>query len=173
MKKLLITIVIVVGIYFLTLQDAETLTIPNEAIRIRVLANSDSKYDQTIKKEVSNKLQQNIYYLLKDTKGIMDARTKIRDNQKLIDTTVNETLKRLEYDKNYNINYGLNYFPRKEFKGVKYDEGYYESILVTLGKGEGKNWWCVLFPPLCLLEAEESDKVEYRFYVEEILEKYL
>jgi len=49
----------------------------------------------------------------------------------------------------------------------------YESLLVTLGSGKGDNWWCVLFPPLCLLEAEESDKIEYKFFVQELIEKYL
>ena len=48
--------------------------------------------------------------------------------------------------------------------------------MVTLGSGEGKNWWCVLFPPLCLLEAEETsqkEEVEYRLFIKEIIDKYL
>ena len=73
----------------------------------------------------------------------------------------------------YDINFGYNYFPEKEYKGVKYNEGYYESLLVTLGEGKGDNWWCVLFPPLCLIEADESSDVEYRSIIEEILEKYI
>lgn len=78
-----------------------------------------------------------------------------------------------KYNLDYKINFGENYFPEKEFNGVTYEEGYYESVLVTLGKGEGDNWWCVLFPPLCLLEAEESDEVEYKFFVQELIDKYL
>ncbi|MBQ9011225.1 MAG: stage II sporulation protein R, partial [Bacilli bacterium] len=53
------------------------------------------------------------------------------------------------------------------YKGVKYKEGYYESLLVTLGKGKGDNWWCVLFPPLCLIEADESSDVQYKSFVKE------
>ena len=67
----------------------------------------------------------------------------------------------------------MNYFPSKEYKGVKYEEGYYESLVITLGKGEGDNWWCVLFPPLCLIEGEEDTEVEYKSIVMEILDKYL
>ena len=66
-----------------------------------------------------------------------------------------------QYKLPFEINFGLNYFPKKEFKGITYDEGYYESVVVTLGEGLGDNWWCVLFPPLCMLEAEESTEVEY------------
>ena len=77
------------------------------------------------------------------------------------------------YNIGYNIDFGYHYFPNKEYKGIEYDEGYYESILVKIGKGEGNNWWCVLFPPLCLLEAEESTEVEYKFFVQEIIDKFL
>ena len=76
------------------------------------------------------------------------------------------------YNLPYSINFGLNYFPEKEYKGIVYEEGYYESLLITLGEGKGNNWWCVLFPPLCLLEAEENTEVEYTSLVGELLEKY-
>ena len=75
------------------------------------------------------------------------------------------------YPFSYELKYGLNFFPEKIYKGVKYEEGYYESLLITLGEGEGNNWWCVLFPPLCIMEAEESDEVEYKFFIQEIIEK--
>ena len=70
-----------------------------------------------------------------------------------------------------NINFGLNYFPKKVYKGVTYEQGDYESLVITIGSGQGDNWWCVLFPPLCLLEAEENTEVEYKFKVLELLDK--
>ena len=81
-------------------------------------------------------------------------------------------LHQIKYNKDYKINFGLNYFPEREYKGIKYKEGLYESLLITLGEGKGNNWWCVLFPPICLLEAEESDEVEYKSLIKEIIEKY-
>ena len=79
------------------------------------------------------------------------------------------------YQVDYQMNYGMNEFPEKEYKGITYDAGKYESLVITLGTGLGENWWCVMFPPLCLLEAEESelDNVEYQFFVKNVLEKYL
>lgn len=173
MKKLLIVIVIVICGYVFMNVHAETLMIPDEAIRMRVLANSNSEYDQTVKKQVSVELQKSMYHLLKNTKGITQAREVIQNHMGEIEASVKATLTRLDYDKGYEINYGMNYFPNKEFHGVTYEEGYYESVLVTLGSGEGDNWWCVLFPPICLLEAEESEEVEYKFFVKELLEQYM
>ena len=75
---------------------------------------------------------------------------------------------------NYSINYGNNYFPKKVYQEVEYPEGNYESLVITLGDGLGDNWWCVLFPPLCLLEAQEENikDINYTFYIKELIDKY-
>ena len=112
-----------------------------------------------------------MYNLLKNTKDINQARDIISNNIEKIDNNIYSILKKENYNLGYSINFGNNYFPEKTYKGITYDEGYYESVLVTLGKGEGENWWCVLFPPLCLIEAEESEEVEYKFFLQELIEK--
>ncbi len=172
MKKISIVLLIVI-ILILSNTKARANIIPDEAIRFRVIANSNSDYDQEIKMLVKDSVEKKLYNLLKNTKGIDSAREIINANIDDIDNVVNKTLKDNNYDKEYNINFGMNYFPEKEYKGVTYDEGYYESLVITLGSGEGNNWWCVLFPPLCLLEAEESDEVEYKFFIQELIDKYL
>ena len=94
------------------------------------------------------------------------------NNLELIKKEVKTTLQNNDTELNYTINFGKNYFPTKNFKGINYDAGNYESLLITLNEGKGDNWWCVLFPPLCLLEAEEGTDVEYKLLVKEIIEKY-
>ena len=147
--------------------------IPDEAIRLRVIANSNSKRDQEIKIKVKNHLQGSMFELLKETKGIDEARRIINNNLGVIDNQIDKLLKKENYNWGYTLNFGYNYFPAKKYKGITYDEGYYESVLVTLGEGKGENWWCILFPPLCLLEAKEADAIEYKFFIKELIEKYL
>lgn len=172
MKKLILVIFIIICFY-VCLGHVSSLVIPEDALRIRVIANSNDEYDQNVKKIVKDNIQYKMYDLLKDTKGVDEARKIINNNLDNIDRDVNQTLKSLNYNLGYDINYGLNYFPRKEYKGVIYNEGYYESLVITLGEGKGDNWWCVLFPPLCLIEAEASDEVEYTSFVKELFDKYL
>lgn len=172
MKKLMLAIFLIILLYVF-IGRVSSLAIPDDALRIRVIANSNSDYDQEIKKIVKENIQYKLYELLKNTKGIDQARKIINNNLNDIDSNVKETLQLLNYELGYDINFGLNYFPNKEYKGVTYDEGYYESLVITLGEGKGDNWWCVLFPPLCLLEAEESTEVEYTSFVKELLDKYL
>ena len=172
MKKLILVILLVLGIYF-TIGHVSSLVIPPDALRIRVIANSDSDYDQQVKEIVKDNIQYKMYELLKNTKGVEEARRIINNNLTYIDEEVRLTLMKLNYELGYDINFGLNYFPSKEDKGITYEEGYYESLVITLGEGKGENWWCVLFPPLCLIEANENDEVEYTSFVKELLEKYL
>lgn len=175
MKKTLIVLGIIITTYMIIGVKAEELVeIPDNAIRIRVIGNSDSEYDQEKKQEIRKNVQLYMQELLKDAKNTEEARNIINDNLKNLNKELDNYLTEINYDKDYTINFGLNYFPEKEYKGIKYKEGLYESLLITLGEGKGKNWWCVLFPPICLLEAEETETndVEYKSFVKEVIEKY-
>lgn len=72
----------------------------------------------------------------------------------------------------YDISYGDNYFPDKTYRGINYPAGYYNSLVITLGQGLGENFWCVMYPPLCLIEDNKTDNIEYKSYVKEVLLKY-
>ena len=175
MKKIIIIILSLLSLLYLYNRGAKAETIiPNEAIRFRVIANSNTIYDQNIKIQVKNMVQNKIFELIKDSNTLEETRNKIKENINIIDSVVKDTLNRLDYDKEYNIKYGYNFFPKKEYKGVEYQEGNYESLVITLGDGNGDNWWCVLFPPLCLIEADESDvsNAEYTFFIKEIIDKF-
>ena len=164
--------ILVIVLYIVIGNMVNAYKIPDEAIRIRVIANSNSDYDQKMKLKVKDNLEYDMYNMLKNIKGIENAREVINSNLNSIDKKVAKTIKDNNYQMNYNVNFGYNYFPAKEYKGIKYDEGYYESLVVTLGEGKGDNWWCVLFPPLCLMEAEESTDVEYTTLAKEMVSKY-
>ena len=167
MKKILIIILIILTIYLIPKEETKNILIPQEAIRFRVIANSDSKDDQNIKIKVRDSLNKELSQILKSSSSYEESRNLIQNNQEQIKNNVKNTLAANNTNQNYNVNYGLNYFPEKTFKGVDYKAGNYESLVVTLGQGNGKNWWCVLFPPLCLLEADENntEDVEYQFFV--------
>lgn len=146
--------------------------IPNEAIRVRVIANSDSEYDVAVKEKLKDEINNELNHLLNGTNSINDVRIIINENLDFINSFVDKSLKKLNYNKAFSLNYGSNFFPEKIFKGVLYKSGLYESLVITLGDGKGPNYWCVLYPPLCSIE-EKSDKYEYRLFIKDILNKYL
>ncbi len=165
-KKLIVLVVI---ICVLSLNKQEQVKIPKESIRFRVIANSNTKKDQNLKK----KIVKNLSKKLVKTNNLIDiesTRDYIKKDLPLFTDIVDKTLKENNYNRNFHINYGKNYFPEKNYNGILYEEGEYESLVVTLGEGLGENFWCVLFPPLCFVE--ENNEVEYKSVIKEIIEKY-
>ena len=176
MKKLILiilTVIVAFLVYVNVNADVGEIVIPEAAIRVRVIANSNSIDDQSMKMKVKAMIEKNISPLLVGVDNVEDARTIIRDNLDTLESDIEAFFINEDYDKDFVISFGDNYFPEKDYRGVHYDEGEYESLVVTIGEGVGDNWWCVLFPPLCLLEADESDvdDTEYQFFVAEMLGK--
>lgn len=169
----LITIIVAFIVYINVNAEVDEIVIPGSAIRVRVIANSNSIHDQSMKMKVKEMIEKTISPMLIDVDNVEDARTIINGQLKQLEIDVEALFADNEYDKDIMINFGDNYFPEKDYKGVHYDEGAYESLVVTIGEGEGDNWWCVLFPLLCLLETEDSDTsdVEYQFFVTKMLDK--
>lgn len=164
MKKIIVIIIaLVIGV--LLYKKDDFVIIPNESIRIRIIANSDNIEDLVEKKRLKEQIEDDIYKITKDADSLEEARSLINDNLKNIDAIIKNNI-----DLDYTIDYGVNYFPKKVYRGVLYEAGNYESLVITLGSGLGENWWCVLFPPLCLIEDNDTTSdVEYKLYVEEVL----
>ena len=174
MKKTILIIITIFSVYYaIGVKADDIIRIPSDAIRFRVIANSNDDYDQKIKYRVRDEIQTYMSRILQNVDNIDMSREIIIDNLDEINNKIDAVLTNELYHLPYKVNFGLNYFPTKKYKGILYDEGYYESLVITLGAGEGDNWWCVLFPPLCLLEAEEGKDVEYTSFVKEIIDKYV
>jgi stage II sporulation protein R len=131
--------------------------IPEDAIRIRIIANSDSEADQRLKYKVRDDVAAFIesWGVMPSTHG--EARQLIEAHLPELQRHVEAKLR--EYDATYDGHVELAKvpFPEKMFNGTSYAAGDYEALRVTLGQGAGKNWWCVLFPPLCLTAATAAD----------------
>ncbi|EOS54172.1 stage II sporulation protein R [Paenibacillus barengoltzii] len=134
--------------------------IPQESIRLRILANSDGAADQLVKRRVRDAVveQMNEWVAqLENPQSLEEARRVIREHLPAIEEQVGQTLKQYGKNYNYQVELGTVPFPTKMYGGAVYPAGDYEALRVTLGEGKGKNWWCVLFPPLCFIDAGSGD----------------
>ncbi len=173
MKKIIFIITLLTIIFISNDLTKEKVIIPKESIRFRVISNSDLDSDIQIKEKVAYNLEKEVTKLLNNSNSIEESRYLLKNNIDLFKDNIENTLKNNNSNQAYNINYGQNYFPNKEYKNVLYKEGNYESLVVTLGKGEGKNFWCVLFPPLCLIDEDKNNDLEYHMLVKDIVNKFL
>ena len=166
MKKILyILSIIFLLIIFINMKNNQT--IQDESIRFRIIANSNSLEDQNLKKLIKRELEISLFPLLENSQSIYETRNIIHQNKNLIDEILSK------YNIDYDINYGINFFPEKEYDDYVYQEGNYESLVIKLGEAKGNNWWCVMYPPLCLIDQNSNNKedIEYKLYIKEILQK--
>ena len=172
MKKIIIFILTIVTLFsVITNIKAKESIIRDNTIRFRILANSNSIYDQNIKIQVRNVIQNEILKLVKDCNNKEETRKVLINNKIHLEELTRKTLNELNYDKDFEINYGYNYFPKKKYNNNIFKEGKYESLVIKLGEGKGDNFWCILFPPLCLLESEDNSNTKYSFYLKDLYKK--
>ncbi len=141
----------------------EPMVIPSEAIRLRILANSDNEEDQAIKRKVRDAINAEITEWVADLTSIEDARELIQSRLPEIQKIAEEVVADEGSDQKVNADFGKVSFPTKLYGQFLYPAGEYEAILITLGEGKGANWWCVLFPPLCFLDFSNGVAVSDGF----------
>jgi stage II sporulation protein R len=130
----------------------DTIVIPKEAIRLRILANSDIPADQALKRKVRDEVNKEITEWVKDIDSIKTARKVIKSHLPDIQQIAMNVVKAEKSNQSVRVEFTHVQFPTKLYGQYLYPAGEYEAILITLGKGEGANWWCVLYPPLCFLD---------------------
>ncbi len=168
MKKIIILLFLITCFLLLNTNEDKQVIIPKESIRLRIIGNSNQDNDQALKMNIKKEIEPFLLNIQNNSSNIIESRKIILENIPLIEAILKE--KGLEHQ----INYGQNYFPEKLYKGITYEKGNYESLIIKLGQGLGDNWWCVLFPPLCLIEADKTElnQIEYSFYIKNIIDKF-
>lgn len=133
--------------------------IREEVLRLHVIANSDEDYDQELKLKVRDVLLQSGESIFSGSEDIISAESKIADKQDVLRYTAEETIYNLGFTYDVKIELARSYFPTKTYGELTLPAGYYKAVRVIIGQGKGKNWWCIMFPPLCLPAATDSEDI--------------
>lgn len=141
-------------------QNTEPVVIPEEAIRLRILANSDSEQDQVLKRKIRDEVNKEITVWVEKLTSIEAARELIESRLPEIEKIVQSVLVKENQEQKYSVDFDNVSFPTKMYGNFIYPAGEYEAILITLGEGKGANWWCVLFPPLCFVDFSNGQAVQ-------------
>lgn len=172
MKTIFIFLVTALVYVFLGNNFNQEIIIPKESIRFRIIADDNTEASEEIKFKIKMLIELELSEILDEKDNFLSSKVKIENNLKRLENKVNSMLKKEKILESVQISYGSHFFPEKFYNGVKYESGFYESLVVILGNGLGNNWWCVLFPPLCNLENKNYSNEEYKLLVWEIIKKY-
>ncbi|MDF2942955.1 MAG: hypothetical protein K0S01_1813 [Herbinix sp.] len=154
-----------------TAADLQT-GIAEDIIRFHVIANSDSESDQALKLTVKDTLVANLSPYLRNADTIEQARTILSDKLAYIQKLAEDTIKQNGYSYPVKVSLADTYFPLKVYGDYSFPPGTYEALRVQIGEAEGKNWWCVMFPPLCFVDetysvVDESSKEKLKHLLTE------
>ena len=130
----------------------------DKVVRLHVLANSDSEKDQAIKLKVRDAILEVTVPLLENCQSKEEAVLLLEENQPFLIATAQTVLQENGFEDAVSIEMGLEEYPTRTYDSLCFPAGEYISMRISLGEGEGQNWWCCLFPPLCLGAATVKDK---------------
>lgn len=171
--------------------------ISDKIIRLHVLANSDSEADQALKLKVKDEVVRKFGNTFASAKNKVDAEKLIEENYDNIREVALEVIEEEGYDYDVRVYLTDCMFPTKVYKDLTFPAGMYEALRIDIGTAEGKNWWCVMYPPLCFVDqtysvvpddskkqledllttreyeslySDQSTKITYRFKIVEVIE---
>ena len=136
------------------ISDREMLN--DELLRLHVVANSDSEEDQAVKLRVRDAVMESLREDLAKITDFELAKAYIQENLPKIQRVANDCLEALGYEGNAVATLGKEVFDTRHYDTFTLPAGVYEALRITIGEGEGKNWWCVVFPTLCLPATSEG-----------------
>ncbi|WP_409252258.1 stage II sporulation protein R [Bacillus sp. SCS-153A] len=137
----------------------EIQVIPNEAIRLRILADSDREEDQAVKQLIRDRVNEEITAWVENLTSLEEARSTIKAGLPELQEIAEAAMVEEGLTQSVKVEFGKVDFPTKLYGQFLYPAGKYEAILITLGSGKGANWWCVLYPPLCFLDFSSGTAV--------------
>ena len=154
-KCLIICLVITASVWtWGLLRDRQYLD--RELIRLHVVANSDSEGDQDIKLQVRDAVVASLNEGMADIGDVEAAKDYLRENLSKIESVANKTLEAAGVDSRAVVTLCREAFDIRKYDTFTLPAGVYESLRVVIGEGQGKNWWCVAFPTLCMSATSEE-----------------
>ena len=154
---LLIAVVVCLASGAAAMQSQEQLS--EKVVRLHVLANSDSEEDQALKLTVRDAVLEEAEQLLKRTENRGEAEGLLRGQLLELEQLANETVRNAGYEYPVTVKLEEVEFPTRTYEGFSLPAGEYLALRVLIGEAAGRNWWCVVFPPLCTVAAAEFSEV--------------
>ena len=159
MRKILILMLTVSTLFILLgfLPVHSEAELYDNVLRLHVIANSDSDEDQALKLKVRDAIIEKCGNIFSNCSSRDEAESAVTENLGFIESTAKSVIEKEGYSYSVKIKLDEEEYPTRSYGSVCFPSGKYLSLRIIIGEGEGQNWWCVLFPPMCLSAASASD----------------
>lgn len=147
---------LIAGLLWIGSLIVDRVILNDEVIRLHVVANSDAQEDQDIKLQVRDAVNDYLGELLANVTSVEEAKAYIQESLPKIQKVANEVLIRCGVEPDAVVTFCKETFGTRLYDTFRLPAGLYEALQVTIGEGEGQNWWCVAFPTLCVPATSEG-----------------
>lgn len=148
--------VVFITISYISPLVAVSESISDKVLRLHILANSDSEEDQELKLQVRDYILESCD-IFNDCKNINDALKTANENISTLQNMAEECIRNNGYYYDVDVTVGKEYFDTREYDNITLPAGNYHSLIIKIGEAKGKNWWCVMFPSVCLSAYTDED----------------
>lgn len=167
--KISLSVGIIVAVVFSICSFAKTSKkIRSEVLRLHVIANSDTSVDQNLKLRLRDFILQEGSDIFDGSVNVGNAVEKIEPKLTELEEAANAFVRQKGFDYNVKITLSNEYFTTRTYESVTLPAGKYLALRVVIGSGQGHNWWCVMFPPMCVPAADEKEEIENVFTDKEV-----
>lgn len=167
--KLSLSVGIIVAVVFSICSFAKTSEkIRSEVLRLHVIANSDTSVDQNLKLRLRDFILQEGKDIFDGSVNVGNAVKKLEPKLTELEEAANAFVRQKGFDYNVKITLSNEYFTTRTYESVTLPAGKYLALRAVIGSGQGHNWWCVMFPPMCVPAADEKEEIENVFTDKEI-----
>ena len=150
---------VAVAAYSFVYAHATQRDIAENVIRFHVRANSDSKMDQELKEVVRTQVLAEFESVLSAGASVAEMRTTLQDKLPAIEAYARDVVVRAKgYNYPVRVEMGSMFFPTQFYGSLSFPPGEYEAVQIIIGEGQGSNWWCLMFPPLCFVDMTGTDE---------------
>ncbi len=149
-KRLIAVLSLVAVLVYMGTVFSDKQILQEQVVRLHVVANSDSQEDQAVKLDVKDAVVSFVEENLVNARTVEEAKNLLQEMLPQIQAVANAALSRLGQEKQAVVSFLEEAFPTKDYEGFSLPAGVYQALKVTIGEGQGQNWWCVVFPSLCM-----------------------
>lgn len=146
----------------------------NDYLRIHIRANSNLQIDQNVKYKVKDEVVGFLTPLIANCKNLTDVENMVEKNKTNIESVCNKVLKQNGFLYTATAKIKQEFFPTRAYGEYVLESDFYDALVIELGSGSGDNWWCVVYPPLCFLNAKEINgtNLKYKSKIYELINKF-
>lgn len=170
MKKLCISFLLIGIITLIAIVGVNNSNNYVEYLRIHIRANSNSEIDQNVKYQVKSLAVEYLTPFIAECNTKEQAEKVLTENKEILENKIDLLLEQKGFNYSSNIAIRNEKFPTRVYEDFTLEEGFYDAVVIELGKAEGDNWWCVVYPPLCFIGNESN--IVYKSKILQIIQNF-